>query len=209
MTRFTTLLLTLVALAMGCQTAQIPQEEYSQLATPEETFDFVKTAVKRDDIDAFYYCLADYIQKQVSIDQLGLAWALAGNFFGLVAQVEIQEVEIPAPDFPQRTDLAKVSVKLKNLEAAFLLLKEQGKWKIANPQHYGTPDISQLPTRKQLPWRTMARGYQTQNLEDWDREQYKKIKNKKAKLPPKRIPWRRDQRERYRTAQSYMSEKSK
>ncbi|WP_372371323.1 hypothetical protein [Candidatus Uabimicrobium sp. HlEnr_7] len=194
---------------VGCGATKIAKEDYSQLETPQQTFDFLKKAVKADDPDAFYFCFADYIKAQFSFDQFIFAWALAGNLFSLVGQVEIEKVETPTPDLPQRQDLAKVSVKLQKLEAAFLLMKEQNKWKIANPQHYGLPDISQLPTRERLPWRTMARTYNTQNMEDWDRKKYKGINTKKKKTPPKSIPWRRDQRGKYQTTKDwYVGEKS-
>lgn len=207
--RIITVILSLTLLC-ACQTTKIPKNEYSKLETPQETFEFVKKTVKSDDPEAFYYCLADYIKAQISLNQIEFAWALAANLFSLVGQVEVQKVETPAPDLPNRHDLAKVTVKLKKLEAAFLLMHEQGMWKIANPQHYGMPDISQLPTRQRLPWRTMDRAYNTQNLDDWNRKNYKDINNKTAKLPPKSIPWRRDQRGKYNTVQDwYENDKKK
>ena len=198
-----------MTLLCACQTTKIPKNEYSKLETPQETFEFVKKTVKYDDPEAFYYCLADYIKAQVTLSQLRFVWGLAGNVFSLVGQVEVEKVETPAPDLPNRQDLAKVSVKLKKLEAAFLLMHEQGMWKIANPQHYGMPDISQLPTRQRLPWRTMDRAYNTQNLDDWNRKNYKDINTKTAKLPPKSIPWRRDQRGKYNTLQDWYEKDKK
>lgn len=198
-----------LTLLLGCQTTKIPKEQYSKLETPQETFEFVKKTVRYDDPEAFYYCLADYIQRQVPLSQIEFAWALAANLFSLVGQVEVQKVETPAPDLPNRQDLAKVTVKLKKLEAAFLLMHEQGMWKIANPQHYGMPDISQLPTRQRLPWRTMARASNTQNMEDWSRKNYKGINKKTTKLPPKSIPWRRDQRGKYNSVQDWYEHEEK
>ncbi len=177
----------------GCASQQIPLDQYSLLETPKETVAFAKKSVAQDDPDAFYYCLAEYLKENISRSDLNLAWGLGGKFFGLFLTAEVKNVEIPAPDLRKRQDLetAKVTIQLNGLEASFLFLREEEKWKIANPNHYKLPDISQLETRGRLPWRNGKRVYYQQTPSDWLSDKGKESPRdfqKKLRRPTGRTP---------------------
>ncbi len=146
----------------GCSSGSILVQDYSQLQTPQETVDFAKKAVVKDDPEAFYYCLSEATQKQLSLSNLKLAWNLAGNFFYLFLDAQVKSIAPiqsddsyfhDKPMYWNHPELQKIIITSHNLEAAFLLYKEQNKWKLLAPSPYPLPDISKLPKKQHLPWR--------------------------------------------------------
>jgi len=149
----------LLSFPLGCSTAGIPVEQYSALTTPQETFAFAQKSVLADDPEAFYYCLASNTQKDTKLSDLKLAWNLASSYFYLFLEAEIKSLECPAPEFVNNprfskafaATTAKMAVRSNGLEIAFLLLQEEGKWKVVGP--YSIPDLSRLKKRERCPWR--------------------------------------------------------
>lgn len=143
-------------LAVGCGGAAIPRQEYSLLQTPQETYEFAKRAVSQDDPEAFYHCLADNTRNQFSLSELKVGWALAGGFFYLFLDAKLKDIEVPAPEpmFRKNPDTAKLTMESHNVQASFLLHREDGQWRLIFPAPYPLPDISKIKMKTRPQWRT-------------------------------------------------------
>lgn len=170
----------------ACSFGGIPIAEYSKLKTPQETFEFAQKAVAHDDHDAFYYCLAEATQKQISMSDFKMGWALAGNFFYLFLSAKVQSTEIPAPEamFQGNPETAKMVLKSDDLAAAFLLHLEADKWKLFYPSPYPLPDISKFKQQEPHPWRNETLTYYRDRPEQWfDTKIIDRSKKQRTEVP--------------------------
>ena len=184
-------ILFIVCLLCGCSGGGIPREKYSALETPQQTVEFAKKAVAKDDPTAFYYCLAQGTQKQISLSDLKFGWALAGNFFYLFLEAKLDSAQIPAPEkmFYGNPNTAKVIMKTNDLNAAFLLHRESHKWKLLYPSPYPLPNINKLKKRGRLPWRNQEYAFYQSSPRQWFKPAQIKRRNQRI-IPPRKPYWR-------------------
>lgn len=152
-----------------CSGTRIPVNEYSLLTTPQETYEFAKKAVQKDDPEAFYYCLSESTHGRFSLAELKLGWNFAGSFFYLFLDSQLKKSEIPAPEpvFCSDKNTAKVTLASYDLQASFLLYREDNKWRLVFPAPYPLPDISKIKTGQQTPWRMENHVFYQNSSEDW------------------------------------------
>ena len=186
--RWPGIILVLLPLMVGCAGTAIPRQQYSQLRTPRDTFDFAQKAVASDDPEAFYYCLSSQTQRQVPLSDLRLGWALAGSFFYLFLEAKMQNMQIPAPEYPGYFNTAKIVLRSQGLQAAFLLLREDRKWRLVYPSPYPLPDISKIKRSGRLPWRSANLAFYQKEAQDWQPQKSKAAKT--VKIAPRLPHWR-------------------
>jgi hypothetical protein len=187
----TNLSLLLICCLIGCGGATIPRQEYSQLQTPQETYEFAKKAVTRDDPEAFYYCLSANTKEQFSLSELKLGWALAGGYFYLFMDAKLSDVATPAPEkmFRRNPDTAKLTLESHNVQAAFLLHREDDKWRLVFPAPYPMPDISKIKQKTRPTWRTEVYAYYRLT----DEEIPNTSRARKIVSASHRLPWRTEE----------------
>ena len=181
-------LLGVISCVVGCAGTAIPREQYSSLQTPRQTFEFAQKAVGHDDPEAFYHCLSSHTRRQVPLSDLRLGWALAGSFFYLFLEAKLQNLQIPAPEYPGYFNTAKIVLASEGLQAAFLMLRENGEWRLAYPSPYPLPNISKIKRRGRLPWRTVNPAFYQQDFLDWQEQKTKPART--AKIAPRLPSWR-------------------
>lgn len=180
----------------GCR-AGIDPGDYSPLTTPEEAYQFARTAVAKDDPEAFYYCLTPKTRQKFSLSEMKLGWALAGSYFYIFLDAKLKDpdgIQTPAPGLGP--DTAKATLVFKNMEASFLLEKEDERWRLAYPSPYPLPDIQGLKVKQRTPWRTAGRPHYQTTPEAW----YPSDATYPPPIepPPRDLPWRAQGTPHYR-----------